>query len=291
MQVLRLSAATQDLPKSIICNVHGVNPKFLKIGDKIMADRENGQQSFSKGAYFLGKMVWAKGYRELLDLLDKRKSDLQGFKLDVYGSGEDSQEVQSTAKKLNLNLNFFKGRDHADDSLHGYKVFINPSISDVLCTATAEALAMGKFVICAEHPSNEFFMSFPNCLTYRTPEEFVARVNEAMAREPQPLTPEQRYNLSWEAATERFMEYSDLDKVLSQPVTEGVHRSKTRRTIQSNLSDAMDGGLAFAHHCLTGSEVLRLATGAIPGTRDYDKQHCVDMGLLPPQVQHPVYGW
>ncbi|KAF0934048.1 hypothetical protein E2562_022725 [Oryza meyeriana var. granulata] len=289
-KVLRLSAATQDLPKSIVCNVHGVNPKFLKIGDKIMADRENGQQSFSKGAYFLGKMVWAKGYRELLDLLDKRKNDLQGFKLDVYGSGEDSQEVRSTAKKLNLNLNFFKGRDHADDSLHGYKVFINPSISDVLCTATAEALAMGKFVICAEHPSNEFFMSFPNCLTYRTPEEFVARVNEAMAREPQPLTPEQRYNLSWEAATERFMEYSDLDKVLAQP-GEGVHRNRTRRTLQPNMSDIMDGGLAFAHHCLTGNEVLRLATGAIPGTRDYDKQHCVDMGLLSPQLQHPVYGW
>uniref|UniRef100_A0A0D9VGT2 Digalactosyldiacylglycerol synthase 1, chloroplastic n=1 Tax=Leersia perrieri TaxID=77586 RepID=A0A0D9VGT2_9ORYZ len=290
-KILRLSAATQDLPKSIVCNVHGVNPKFLKIGDKIMADRENGQQSFSKGAYFLGKMVWAKGYRELLDLLDKRRSDLEGFKLDVYGSGEDSQEVQSTAKKLNLNLNFFKGRDHADDSLHGYKVFINPSISDVLCTATAEALAMGKFVICAEHPSNEFFMSFPNCLTYKTPEEFVARVNEAMAREPQPLSPEQRYNLSWEAATERFMEYSDLDKVLSQPVEGNMHRNRTRRTLQPNLSGIMDGGLAFAHHCLTGNEVLRLATGAIPGTRDYDKQHCVDMGLLPPQVQHPVYGW
>uniref|UniRef100_J3LDL0 Digalactosyldiacylglycerol synthase 1, chloroplastic n=1 Tax=Oryza brachyantha TaxID=4533 RepID=J3LDL0_ORYBR len=289
-KVLRLSAATQDLPKSIVCNVHGVNPKFLKIGDKLMADRENGQQSFSKGAYFLGKMVWAKGYRELLGLLDKRRIDLQGFKLDVYGSGEDSHEVQSTAKKLNLNVNFFKGRDHADDSLHGYKVFINPSISDVLCTATAEALAMGKFVVCAEHPSNEFFMSFPNCLTYRTPEEFVARVNEAMAREPQPLTAEQRYNLSWEAATERFMEYSDLDKVLSQPA-EGVHRNKARRALQPNLSDIMDGGLAFAHHCLTGNEALRLATGAIPGTRDYDKQHCVDMGLLPPQVQHPVYGW
>lgn len=119
MQVLRLSAATQDLPKSVICNVHGVNPKFLKIGEKIAAERNGGQQSFSKGAYFLGKMVWAKGYRELIDLLAKHKQDLEGFKLDVYGNGEDSHEVQSAAKKLELNLNFLRGRDHADDSLHG----------------------------------------------------------------------------------------------------------------------------------------------------------------------------
>ncbi|NP_001152532.1 digalactosyldiacylglycerol synthase 1 [Zea mays] len=292
-KVLRLSAATQDLPKSIVCNVHGVNPKFLKIGEEITANRGSWEPPFSKGAYFLGKMVWAKGYRELIDLMAKHKSDLEGFKLDVYGSGEDSQEVQSTARRLDLSLNFFKGRDHADNSLHGYKVFINPSISDVLCTATAEALAMGKFVICAEHPSNEFFMSFPNCLTYKTSEEFVARVKEAMDREPQPLTPEQRYNLSWEAATERFMEYSDLDKVLNNEAAQpGQGRKrKNKRTSQPNLSDIMDGGLALAHRCLTGNEVLRLATGAIPGTRDYDKQHCVDMGLLPPQVQHPVYGW
>jgi digalactosyldiacylglycerol synthase len=50
----------------------------------------------------------------------KHKIDLEGFKLDVYGSGEDSQEVQSTAKRLDLSLNFFKGRDHADNSLCGY---------------------------------------------------------------------------------------------------------------------------------------------------------------------------
>ncbi|KAL6988184.1 Digalactosyldiacylglycerol synthase 1, chloroplastic, variant 2 [Sarracenia purpurea var. burkii] len=117
-KVLRLSAATQDLPKSVVCNVHGVNPKFLKIGEKVAAERERGEQAFTKGAYFLGKMVWAKGYKELIDLLARQKKDLDGFKVDVFGNGEDAHEVQSTAKKLDLNLNFMKGRDHADDSLH-----------------------------------------------------------------------------------------------------------------------------------------------------------------------------
>ncbi|GFP86126.1 digalactosyldiacylglycerol synthase 1 chloroplastic [Phtheirospermum japonicum] len=296
-KVLRLSAATQDLPKSVICNVHGVNPKFLKIGEKVAAEKDRGEQTFSKGAYFLGKMVWAKGYKELIDLLAKHKKDLDGFNLDVYGNGEDAHEVQSTAKRLNLNLNFMKGRDHADDSLQGYKIFINPSVSDVLCTATAEALAMGKFVVCADHPSNDFFRAFPNCLTYKTPEDFVAKVKEAMANEPQPLTPEQRYSLSWEAATQRFMEFSELDKVLNNPADRNLSRIRnnnnglTKSASLPNLNEMVDGGLAFAHYCLTGNELLRLCTGAIPGTRDYGKQHCEDLNLLPPHVENPIYGW
>ncbi|CAA2971458.1 Hypothetical predicted protein [Olea europaea subsp. europaea] len=267
-KILRLSSATQDLPKSEICNVHGVNPKFLKIGEKVAADKERGQPSFSKGAYFLGKMVWAKGYRESIDLLAKHKSDLDGFNLDVYGNGEDAGDVQSTAKRLKLNLQFMKGRDHADDSLHDYKIFINPSVSDVLCTATAEAVAMGKFVVCADHPSNEFFRAFPNCLTYKTPEDFVAKVKQAMENEPHPLTPEQRCSLSWEVATQRFMEYSELDKVLNNTGLGDLGRSSkmalTKSVSMPDLTEMVDGGLAFAHYCLTGNEFLRLCTGAIP---------------------------
>ncbi|XP_057826396.2 digalactosyldiacylglycerol synthase 1, chloroplastic [Cryptomeria japonica] len=294
-KILRLSASTQDLPKSIVCNVHGVCPKFLEVGRKVAMDREVGEQSFSKGAYFLGKMVWGKGYRELVDLLVKHKDELNGFNIDVFGNGEDSLEVQSAAKKLALNMKFHQGRDHADELIHGYKVFINPSISDVLCTATAEALAMGKIVICADHPSNEFFGSFPNCLMYKTSEEFVNKVKEALAAEPVPLSAEQQYQLSWDAATERFIANADLYKVPNNRDnvigSRGLHQKLRQSVSMPNLNALVDNGLALAHFCLTGNEALRLATGAIPGTQHYDEQHCRDLNLLPPSVQQPVYLW
>lgn len=155
---------------------------------------------------------------------------------------------------------------------------------------------MGKFVVCTDHPSNEFFRSFPNCLTYKTSEDFVARVKEALENEPHLLTPEQRYQLSWESATKRFMEYSELNRMVNMEEDGAKSNKDTRKPIANslsmpNLTELVDGGLAFAHHCFTGSELLRLCTGAIPGTRDYDQQHCKDLKLLPPQVENPIYGW
>ncbi|KAM3358324.1 hypothetical protein P3S68_021255 [Capsicum galapagoense] len=63
-------------------------------------------------------MVRAKGYRKLIDLLAKHKSDLDGFNMDVFGNGEDAHEVQTIARTLNLNVNFMKDKAHASDSLH-----------------------------------------------------------------------------------------------------------------------------------------------------------------------------
>ncbi|KAJ4726994.1 Digalactosyldiacylglycerol synthase chloroplastic-like [Melia azedarach] len=48
-KVIRLSAATQDYPNSIICNVHGVNPKFLEIGWRKMEQQHNGNRVFTEG--------------------------------------------------------------------------------------------------------------------------------------------------------------------------------------------------------------------------------------------------
>ncbi|KAF3636688.1 putative PP2A regulatory subunit TAP46-like [Capsicum annuum] len=61
-----------------------------------------------------------KGYRELIDSLAKHKSDFDDFNIGIFGNGEDAHEVQTIARTLNLNVNFMKGRDHANDSLHRY---------------------------------------------------------------------------------------------------------------------------------------------------------------------------
>jgi glycosyltransferase involved in cell wall biosynthesis len=104
----------------------------------------------------------------------------------------------------------FPGRvDHG--TLTGrYKIFVNPSISEVLCTTTAEALAMGKFAIVPVHPSNTFFLQFPNCLAYRNKFEFVANLRWALTHDPEPLTAEQARQFTWEAATERLLAASAI---------------------------------------------------------------------------------
>uniref|UniRef100_A0A1D1YEM4 Digalactosyldiacylglycerol synthase 2, chloroplastic n=1 Tax=Anthurium amnicola TaxID=1678845 RepID=A0A1D1YEM4_9ARAE len=117
-KIIRLSAATQDLPRSIICNIHGVNPKFIEIGKMKELLQKSGDRVFTKGAYYIGKMVWSKGYRELLQLLSEHQNELSGIEVDLYGNGEDSDQVQQVAEKLKLTVRVFPGRDHADPLFH-----------------------------------------------------------------------------------------------------------------------------------------------------------------------------
>lgn len=52
-------------------------------------------------------------------------------------------------------MSFLSATDHASLALQQYHVFVNPSTSDVLCTATAEALAMGKSVLIARWAASQ----------------------------------------------------------------------------------------------------------------------------------------
>lgn len=93
-----------------------------------------------------------------------------GVALSAYGSGPNSDAIRERAEEMGLAVEFHPATDHAELTM--YKTFVNPSQSEVLCTTVAEALAMGKFVVIAEHASNEFFYQFPNTLKFKTQEEF-----------------------------------------------------------------------------------------------------------------------
>ncbi|KAK7340212.1 hypothetical protein VNO77_20910 [Canavalia gladiata] len=275
-KVIRLSAATQDYPGSITCNVHGVNPKFLEIGEKKREQQQKGDQAFTKGAYFIGKMIWSKGYKELLELLRNHQKELAGLEVDLFGSGEDSDEVQKAAKELELAVRVHPAHDHADALFHDYKLFLNPSTTDVVCTTTAEALAMGKIVVCANHPSNDFFKQFPNCWTYNDSDEFVKLTLKALAEGPRQPTNAQRHDLSWEAATKRFLRASDLDWPLERKLS---RTSSNFMATSFDLQQKVETASAFVHHVASGFEVSRRIFGAIPGSLQPDEQLQTELGL------------
>lgn len=58
-------------------------------------------------------------------------------------------------------------------------------------------------MVAAKHPCNDFISQFDNALIYTTPEEFSAHLLHAADHQPKPLTKDERFQLSWEAATER----------------------------------------------------------------------------------------
>ena len=148
----------------------------------------------------------------------------------------------------------FPGRvDHALLT-EDYTIFVNPSVSEVLCTTTAEALAMGKFVIIPMHPSNAFFLRFPNCLPYRNKFEFAANLRWAMSHEPEPLTPDLIREFTWEAATERLVAASAIT------YSEARNRERLGRT-------RLDERIAWFHNHLGKGErgdALRKVLGAGP---------------------------
>jgi digalactosyldiacylglycerol synthase len=152
--------------KELIENVHGVRGTFLNVGATVRAVLQKSTTSasdpiFSANAdpkvYFIGKMLWSKGLGSLMELLKyaEESADLR-VSVDMYGGGPDKEAATKKADKLALDMPFRGPLDHAELA-YTHKIFVNPSTSEVLCTTSAEALAMGKFVILPSHPSNDFF--------------------------------------------------------------------------------------------------------------------------------------
>lgn len=74
---------------------------------------------------------------ELFDLMSYvKKRNGRSFDIHIYGQGPHEQEIKTAAADAGLPTTFFPAKDHS--MLRNYKVFINPSLSEVLCTTIVE---------------------------------------------------------------------------------------------------------------------------------------------------------
>ncbi|KAJ1457433.1 hypothetical protein M885DRAFT_514973 [Pelagophyceae sp. CCMP2097] len=214
-RVIKLSGAIPKMTRrecEVVSNVHGVRSQFLEIGDAAAASPLRafaaGDGSRTAGAYFIGKMIWQKGLDRLVDLLARTQRDFGGAlpsgQFHLVGDGNDRQAIEKAFGKKGIDATFHGRHDHAAPLCQNYRVLVNPSLTEVLCTTIAEALAMGKWVILAKHPSNAFFYQFPSCLVFEDEAEFVRHYAHAMRHEPPKLDSALRHVLTWDAATRRF---------------------------------------------------------------------------------------
>jgi hypothetical protein len=165
-------------------------------------------------------------------------------------------------RKTPIPARFLGPRDHAALKFTSYTIFVNPSITEVLCTTSAEALAMGKFVVLPKHPSNEFFYQFPNCLAYEDMQEFVEHIQYALEHDPVPLTEEMAHIFTWDAAMERLTTAASITKseyaLLEQ--SGKLQRDKRKAWIHKESSKMIKG------------DVLRTVVGDPPreDLKDYE---------------------
>ncbi len=188
--------------KSYTRNVNGVHEKFFKAG----------QTKELAGNYYIGKFASTKNAH----LLPQWAVNYQ-IPIHVYGRVVDfsNKLPYSLRQKYTTQLNqalencrspYVAWHDRTlqpEIDLARYKTFINPSLSEVLCTATAEALAMGKFAVLPDHPSNLFFKQFKNALFYQEESEAIQLIRKTASLVP--AYDPALLHLSWVQANKRLL--------------------------------------------------------------------------------------
>ena len=89
-KVINLSGTLPSVApyKEMVCNVHGIRSDFLEAEPSI----SHGDQC---QVYFIGKLLWEKGFDKLLDLQSLYKRDTGAyFDIHIYGSGPDQAEIK-----------------------------------------------------------------------------------------------------------------------------------------------------------------------------------------------------
>ncbi|MEO0769995.1 MAG: hypothetical protein AAFY72_11275 [Cyanobacteria bacterium J06649_4] len=214
--IVNLSPGMPSLHKyEHIQNVNGVHDKFLQVTSQPTRSAED-----QAGCYYLGKLTHLKHVDRLLALATQHQ-----FHLNLYGRVMQippnlSKHIQEKFDKLMAQCESYFDSPYVhlhqptyrpEVDLAQYKTLINLSESERFCTTTAEALAMGKFVVIPDHPSNQFFKRFKNACFYQTEAEAMQQIRQTAASIPQadPLVKE----LAWPEANKRLLQL--IERVLS----------------------------------------------------------------------------
>ncbi|KAL3913783.1 MAG: hypothetical protein SGILL_006356 [Bacillariaceae sp.] len=92
-----------DKPKEVTCNVHGVRSEFFDPPQpsKPSADNDDDdddeitEEFEPQPIYFIGKVIWAKGFDKLLEIEELYKKQVGDyFPIDIYGSGPDAGAIK-----------------------------------------------------------------------------------------------------------------------------------------------------------------------------------------------------
>ena len=224
---INLSAAIPTLHTvSHTENVNGVHARFFENQSHL------GSQTPLSDSYFVGKVTPIKRAPILLEWALQ-----QGFKLHIYGKVADvppvSQHVQDNFRQVlerawevfndpKNSVTFHGETTQPYVDLAAHKTLINPSLSEVLCTTTAEALAMGKFVVMPDHPSNHFFKRFRNARFYNTDGEAIELIKALEFAQPE-FDPNIN-ELTWESGCDRLLQiinqHQDSDPSPMDPPTQ-----------------------------------------------------------------------
>jgi digalactosyldiacylglycerol synthase len=270
-RVVKLSDVLQEFAPMSECieNVHGIRYAYLLEGERRRVSRSATIGSTKqRRAYFIGKLLWAKGFDHLMKLEESfRERTGKYLEIDVFGSGPDECEIRrafsgggvyegssriftrldswggegsNNKRRSCLPVNFMGASDHLSLAGDDYSIFVNPSLTEVLCTTTAEAIAMGKWAVIPSHPSNAFFVQFPNVLLYRNRREFVSTLKYALVNDPPPLSSNLAHILSWEAATTRCVQSAALSK-RDAARKERLCKAKEEKTLKKTLSGLWSG--------------------------------------------------
>jgi glycosyltransferase involved in cell wall biosynthesis len=104
---------------------------------------------------FVGRITAEKNVAQLLESFPYIVAKIPDAHLVIIGSGPLDKEIRKLAQKYESNITIW-GESHGTELLGWYAradVFVNPSVTENLCTSNNEALASGTPLVLAKSPS------------------------------------------------------------------------------------------------------------------------------------------